>query len=261
MRGTTPGGDVNRVKVGFFSLSGAGGSDEDAGDRAYLAWHQLDHMPEQYQLPGILHGQRWMSDDACHAARSAASGPFEDVHHARAVPDGRPGRTDARRLLRPREPPRAPRALPARPPPAIPGGAAAPGRPGGAARARLRRGRSVQAQPWRLPDRRAAGRWRPGRSLPALAATSTWPGWSPRRGSPGRGCSPPPPAIGGAGTPRVTIGSPSVYLDGDPGETATALGPLMEEAWRDAPVTPLLAAPFASLVPWVWPDGVYRSYD
>ena len=61
---------MNRVKVGFFSLSGAGGYEEDAGDRAYLAWHQLDHMPEQYQLPGIIHGQRWASDDACHAARS-----------------------------------------------------------------------------------------------------------------------------------------------------------------------------------------------
>jgi hypothetical protein len=56
---------------------------------------------------------------------------------------------------------------------------------------------------------------------------------------------------------RITV----CYLDGDPSETAGALGPLMEEAWRDAPVTPLLAAPFASLVPWVWPDGVYQSYD
>ena len=72
---------MNRVKVGFFSLSGPGGSDDDAGDHAYLAWHQLDHMPEQYQLPGIVHGQRWMSDDACRAARSVASGAFEDVHH------------------------------------------------------------------------------------------------------------------------------------------------------------------------------------
>jgi hypothetical protein len=30
----------------------------------------------------------------------------------------------------------------------------------------------------------------------------------------------------------------------------------VDEAWRDAPVTPLLAAPFASLVPWVWQEGV-----
>ena len=39
------------------------------------------------------------------------------------------------------------------------------------------------------------------------ATTSTSAGWSPRPGSPGRGCSPPPPAIGGAGTPRASSGS------------------------------------------------------
>ena len=76
---------MNRVKVGFFSLSGRGvtsdDTDDDTDDRAYLAWHQLDHMPEQYQLPGIVHGQRWVSNEACHAARSAASGVFDDVHH------------------------------------------------------------------------------------------------------------------------------------------------------------------------------------
>jgi hypothetical protein len=48
------------------------------------------------------------------------------------------------------------------------------------------------------------------------------------------------------------------FLDGDPSETANGLGRLMEEAWHDAPVTPLLAAPFASLVPWIWPDGIYQ---
>jgi hypothetical protein len=72
---------VNRVKVGFFSLSDRGESDEDADDGAYLAWHQLDHMPEQYQLPGVVHGQRWVSNEACRAARVAASGVFEHVHH------------------------------------------------------------------------------------------------------------------------------------------------------------------------------------
>ena len=72
---------MNRVKVGFFSLSDRGGSDDDPDDRAYLAWHQLDHMPEQYQLPGMIHGQRWVSNRACCAARSTATGGFEHVHH------------------------------------------------------------------------------------------------------------------------------------------------------------------------------------
>ena len=72
---------MNRVKVGFFSVSDRGESDDDVDDRAYLAWHQLDHMPEQYQLPGIVHGQRWVSNDACRAARLTGSGAFEHVHH------------------------------------------------------------------------------------------------------------------------------------------------------------------------------------
>ena len=42
---------MNRVKVGFFSMSG-GSSFGD--DRPYLRWHALDHMPEQYQIAGVL---------------------------------------------------------------------------------------------------------------------------------------------------------------------------------------------------------------
>ena len=47
---------MNRVKVGFFSLTD---HSDDGDDRPYLEWHQLDHMPEQYQLPGLVAGQRW----------------------------------------------------------------------------------------------------------------------------------------------------------------------------------------------------------
>ena len=49
---------MNRVKVGFFSLSNGSTTGDD---RPYLGWHQLDHMPEQYQLPGMVLGQRWAS--------------------------------------------------------------------------------------------------------------------------------------------------------------------------------------------------------
>ena len=45
----------------------------------YLRWHLLDHMPEQYQLPGILHGTRWMADDDCRDARVAGSGKLAEV--------------------------------------------------------------------------------------------------------------------------------------------------------------------------------------
>ena len=59
---------MNRVKVGFFSLSHHSATGDD---RPYLRWHQLDHMPEQYQIPGMVLGQRWASTPACRAVRAA----------------------------------------------------------------------------------------------------------------------------------------------------------------------------------------------
>jgi len=69
---------MNRVKVGFFSLSHRSTTGDD---RPYLGWHQLDHMPEQYQLPGLILGQRWASTPACRAVRAAEVGTWSQVEH------------------------------------------------------------------------------------------------------------------------------------------------------------------------------------
>jgi hypothetical protein len=69
---------VNRVEAAFFSMVGHSASGDD---RPYLRWHLLDHLPEQYQLPGILHGQRWAATEDCLAARGAASEPLDAVRH------------------------------------------------------------------------------------------------------------------------------------------------------------------------------------
>ncbi|HEX4244447.1 MAG TPA: hypothetical protein VHY77_02680, partial [Acidimicrobiales bacterium] len=69
---------MNRVKVGFFSLSHRSTTGDD---RPYLEWHQLDHMPEQYQLPGLVLGQRWASTPACREARAAAVDGWAKVDH------------------------------------------------------------------------------------------------------------------------------------------------------------------------------------
>ncbi len=54
------------VEIGFFSFSRV----TDSGDhRAYNEWHQLDHMPEQYGIPGVVLGERWVSTPACRKAR------------------------------------------------------------------------------------------------------------------------------------------------------------------------------------------------
>jgi hypothetical protein len=241
---------VNRVKVGFFSASARGGSDDDADDRAYLAWHQLDHMPEQYQLPGIVHGQRWTSNDACLATRSAASGVFEDVHHVVLYLMGDPveqtldeifdlGSRLAHLGRFPTDLPRrflgALRLLDARAAPRVLVSAeVVPFRPN----------RGIYLIVEQPADR---DRLDPYLLVAAPGVAGAWVFATAARYRRGRYTD---------GDYRITV----CYLDGDPGETATALGPLIEEAWRDAPVTPLLAAPFASLVPWVWPDGVYQSY-
>jgi hypothetical protein len=66
-----------KVRVGFFSFTEI---TDAAEHRSYNEWHQFDHMPEQFPLPGIAWGQRWVSTPACRAAR-AVSGPRLDPIH------------------------------------------------------------------------------------------------------------------------------------------------------------------------------------
>lgn len=68
-----------RVKAGIFSLTAAAPPGVDDG---YLRWHLLDHMPEQYQLPGIVHGLRWIADGDYPRHRLAANGPLGEIANA-----------------------------------------------------------------------------------------------------------------------------------------------------------------------------------
>ena len=68
-----------RVRAGIFSLTAAAPADDDG---SYLRWHLLDHMPEQYQLPGIVHGLRWIADGAYARHRIAAHGPLGEIGNA-----------------------------------------------------------------------------------------------------------------------------------------------------------------------------------
>ena len=70
---------MNPIKVGFFSMtSGPQSGDDDA----YLRWHLLDHMPEQYSIPGLRLATRWRADDVCLRARLVATPALEPVRHA-----------------------------------------------------------------------------------------------------------------------------------------------------------------------------------
>ncbi len=66
---------MQRVEAAFFSFTPVSGD----GDAGYLRWHLLDHMPEQYQLPGLVHGARWMADADLRSARIAGEGPLDDT--------------------------------------------------------------------------------------------------------------------------------------------------------------------------------------
>jgi hypothetical protein len=69
---------MNKVKVGFFSFTEI---TDPAEHRSYNEWHQLDHMPEQYPLPGMAFGQRWVSTPACRAARAVDRELLAPTHY------------------------------------------------------------------------------------------------------------------------------------------------------------------------------------
>jgi hypothetical protein len=69
---------MNKVEIGFFSFTEVTDPREH---RSYNEWHQLDHMPEQIPLPGVVHGQRWVATPGCQRARAACEPPLDRVHY------------------------------------------------------------------------------------------------------------------------------------------------------------------------------------
>ena len=62
----------------FVSLSAR---EPDGRDAEYIAWHSLDHRPEQYRLPGLRNSLRLVSTPECRAARAASHGTLDAVDH------------------------------------------------------------------------------------------------------------------------------------------------------------------------------------
>jgi hypothetical protein len=67
---------MNRVSAGFFSITPPTPPDDDG---SYLRWHLLDHMPEQFSIPGIVHALRWAADGDYPAHRLVAEGDLAEV--------------------------------------------------------------------------------------------------------------------------------------------------------------------------------------
>jgi hypothetical protein len=70
--------NTDKFKVGFFSFTEITDPDEH---HSYNEWHMLDHMPEQYPIPGIAYGQRWVATPACAAARAVGGSPLDAAHY------------------------------------------------------------------------------------------------------------------------------------------------------------------------------------
>lgn len=70
-------GDTD-VGLAFLALSTR---DPAGGDADYIAWHSLDHHPEQYRLAGLRRGMRLVSTPACRAARAASAGIYDATDH------------------------------------------------------------------------------------------------------------------------------------------------------------------------------------
>jgi hypothetical protein len=67
-----------KISHGFFSFTEV---TDPKAHAAYNEWHQLDHLPEQYSLAGIVHGQRWVSTPACRAARVVNGPALDPIHY------------------------------------------------------------------------------------------------------------------------------------------------------------------------------------
>lgn len=240
---------MNRIRLAVFSLTGNAPSGDDA---SYLEWHALDHMPEQYSLPGVAKAQRWKSTPACRQQRAAEHESVAAVENVVSYLMGEPAVATLEEFMALGKTladlGRFPEAIPSR----FLGGFELLG-----AHASPRVLVSDEVVPWRpnlglyllierIVDRAGAGAFLQrvhAEHIPSLlevpgVAGVWWFGTTPRYRHP----------TFSVGNFRVT----ACYLDGPPVEVAASLAPLLEQRWQDRSIEPWLAAPFESVVVWDW---------
>jgi hypothetical protein len=232
------------VKFGVLSLSA---SSESGDDSEYLAWHQLDHMPQQWEIPGMVLGQRWVSTPECRAARPVEDERFTAVNHVVHYLWGEPliesiddFFTLGAHLA---EIGRFPHRLPAvylggfdvgamqSAPSALVSAAVLPFRPN--------RGMLLLIE-YRL-DGDGAVTWRDDDVATLLATDGVAGVWNLTPGS--------------LRLDRFdTTGASAsvVYLDDDPVATTDRLDALLRARWARDGIAPSLAAPFSAIRPWEW---------
>ncbi|WGM47519.1 hypothetical protein KOAAANKH_02396 [Brevundimonas sp. NIBR10] len=221
------------VRFVFFSLSAR---HPDGRDAEYIAWHSLDHRPEQYRLPQIRNALRLVSTPACRAARAASAEPYDAADHVMTYmftdEGGIPGFNTLGNALN--EGGRMPIRLPSvgfmtselvgkvAADRAVAGADVIPWRPALGVYLMIERGQASPASLVEIPG--VAGVW-----------------WFD-------GLEAPAPYNSDARGLRITY----CFLDADPVATAEALRARVTERWASGEVQPLLAAPFFVIVPFEW---------
>src|SRR5262245_13827053 len=239
---------ANKVEFVAMSLSA---STQEGDDTPYLEWHQLDHMPEQYQIPGLLYGQRWASTPELRAARAVQSERFAPTNHVVQYLFGNPvdEAVDDWFVLGARL--HAVVRFPFRSPPVVLAGFEVT-----ACRAADR----AQVTPEIVPYRPNRGVYLViERSDRARAATERGPVWTDEQIERLLAVD----GVAGmwalrTGTVRVDrfdqggFDASVCYLDDDPLEVADRVSKVVVDRWNGLDVAPELAAPFASVRAWEW---------
>jgi len=223
-------GDITTV---FVSMSAR---HPDGADGEYLEWHSLDHRPEQHRLAALRSSLRLVSTPACRAARAVSHPHLDAVDHLMtyffAETSGFKGFAELSAALH--DAGRMPYALP-----------------------------PVERGAYEVRETRAAPRCRIGADvLPWFPASGVYV--LVEQGDAHVGELVDVPGVAGAWSAVAVPSDPSVaaaevgqritycFLDVDPVAIAGELAPVLERRWRDGRVTPLLAAPFHTLVPGEW---------
>jgi hypothetical protein len=246
---------MNKVEVGFFSFTEVTDPKEH---HAYNEWHQLDHMPEQYPMPGLAFGQRWVSTPACRQARAVDEDPLSPVHYMTLYLMTAPVSETLTRFM---DLGQRLRSL---------------------GRFHKHR-RSHLSGPFQLLEAHVAGRvlvsaeaipYRPNLGVYVVVedTSATHPSDADLRflHEVHLPCLVEHPGVAGAwsfatgprygelpwtpGDHRITV----VYLDRPPVDVAAELGSLLDERWSQTTLRPVLAGPFETITPfeWGWFDEV-----
>jgi hypothetical protein len=243
----------NKVKFAALSLSA---SSPGGDDTPYLEWHQLDHMPEQYQIPGLLYAQRWASTPRLRAARAAQSDRFRATNHVVQYLFGEPlgAAVDDWFVLGARlhEVGRFPYRLPSV-------------MLGGFEVVACHAAERAQVTPEIVPYRPNRGVYlvieRPqvARSTGGPTEAPTEPDWTDEQLEQLLATD----GVAGMWTLRTgTVRADRFdqtgfhvavcYLDGDPGDVANPIGKIVRDRWNSLAVVPELAAPFAAVRAFEW---------